>query len=98
VRVIECRQNACLALEPRATIRVAREVRGQQLHCDLTTELLVASAVDFPHPTRTDWRQDGIGSKPPADQRPLTGEVTGHIRSRERWRFQKCTGSLLVRQ
>jgi hypothetical protein len=64
----------------------------------LTTEPLVEGAIDFPHPARTDWRQDGIGSKPLADEHPLSGEVTGHIRSRERRRFQKPTRRVLVFQ
>ena len=54
VRVIERRQRPRFALEARATIGVAREVRGQDLDGDLTTEVLVAGAIDFGHPTRAD--------------------------------------------
>ena len=39
-----------------------------------------------------------MGSKPPADERPLTGDVTGHVSARERRGFQKPTRGFLVRQ
>ncbi len=50
VWVIERRQGACFSLEARATIGVIRGVRGQKLDGDLTTQPLVAGAIDFPIP------------------------------------------------
>src|SRR4029079_11353927 len=57
VRMIERREHDRFPLESREAIRRARELRRQNLECDLALELGIARAPDLPHPARAQWSE-----------------------------------------
>ena len=58
VRVLQRGNRAGLALEPRAALRIARDVERQHLDGDGPIEPRVAGRVDFAHPARAEQRDD----------------------------------------
>src|SRR5262249_12344241 len=63
VRMVERRDDARLALEPLADLGVLGEVRGDQLHRDVTPEARVLRAVDLAHPAGAERGADLVGSE-----------------------------------
>jgi hypothetical protein len=66
VRVVERGDHARLALESRARVGVAGNVRRQQLDGDAAIEPRVARPVDVAHATRADRCDDLVRPKPSA--------------------------------
>ena len=60
VRVVERGDRAGFALEPLAELRVAGEVRRQDLDRDGAIETRVARLVDLAHPARAERRHDFV--------------------------------------
>src|SRR6202035_2477455 len=71
VRMIQCRERPRLALETRATLRVARERRRQDFNRDLAFERVVVGAVHLAHATDAEQRTDRIGPEAVADESAL---------------------------
>jgi hypothetical protein len=57
-RMIERREQPCLALEPREAIGIGREARRQHLDRHIASELRIAGAVDFAHPAAAERREN----------------------------------------
>ena len=74
VRMIEGGQNPCLALEARAVCGVGRQRIGKNLDRDITTELLIARAVDLSHASGAQHRQNLVAAKASS-----IGEMRGPI-------------------
>ncbi|HEY7698078.1 MAG TPA: hypothetical protein VIE88_06650 [Vicinamibacteria bacterium] len=64
VRRIERREKPRLALEPRETLRVLREVLGKDLDRHFAPEPRVFGAIHLPHATAPEWRQDRVVPEP----------------------------------
>ena len=60
--MIERRHGARLAGEPFPELRVAGEIRGQDLQRQRAFEPCVARAVHLSHPARTDARDNDVGA------------------------------------
>jgi hypothetical protein len=69
VRMIQRRQNPCLALEPRATIGVRREDLGQNLDRHVAPQRRIARTVDVTHPACAEEHANFVRPKTLADQR-----------------------------
>ena len=78
----ESSHDARLALEPRQRFGIARQVIGQDFDGDFATEPHVARAVDLPHSSRVDRRENLIG--PQASARRLRHGIPGPILGRPR--------------
>ncbi len=61
--MIEGGQNPCLALETREMSGVGRQRIGKNLDRDVTTELLIARAVDLSHASGAQHRQNLVAAK-----------------------------------
>ena len=69
VRMIERREHARFAVEPRHPLAVRREHGWQYLDRDITAKLCVVRAIDFAHPARADERFYFVGTEPCAGRK-----------------------------
>src|SRR5688500_16366024 len=60
VRMIEGREHARFAVEPRHPLAVRREYGWQYLDRDITAKLRVVRAIDLAHPALADERRDPV--------------------------------------
>src|ERR1700723_2583678 len=61
--MVQRRKDFRLALEPRHALAVARECLGQDLQCDIASELPVSRPVHLTHPAHAERPQDLVGSQ-----------------------------------
>ena len=59
-RVRECRDSACLLLEPMQMSFVLSEMRRQKLERDFASQPGILGEVDFAHPARAERRDDTV--------------------------------------
>ena len=62
VRMVQRCQQACLALEPRESLRIVQERRRQELDGDVPMEGMVIRAVDLAHAACADARANFVGA------------------------------------
>ncbi len=60
--MIQRREHACFALEPRQPVRIVNDRVGQDLYCDLALEARVARAVDLAHASCAERADDFVGT------------------------------------
>jgi hypothetical protein len=63
VRMIERRENLCLAMEARKSIRIARESRRQNFQRDVAIELRITCAIHITHAACANGDDDFIRSE-----------------------------------
>ena len=63
MRVVQGGGGARLALETHASLRVGRQLRGQDLDRHFAAQARVACPIDLAHASRPEWREDLIGSE-----------------------------------
>ena len=51
IRMIECRERLCLAVESSESVRIGREHIGKNFDCDMSIEARVAGAIHLTHST-----------------------------------------------
>jgi hypothetical protein len=61
--MIQRREHACFALEPRQPVRIVNDRVGQDLDCDVALEARVERAVDLAHPTGAERADDFVGTE-----------------------------------
>ena len=66
VRMVQDSRRARFVLEAAQPIRILRERRRQHFDSDLAAEPRILRAVDLPHPTRAERRDDLVGTEPSA--------------------------------
>jgi hypothetical protein len=64
VRVIQCREDLCLALESGKSVWIEGERFRQDLQRDVAIQFGIAGAIDLAHPTSADGCEDLVRSKP----------------------------------
>ena len=72
VRVIECRQDTCFALETCSALRIERDDGGQDFDGDIAAESRVSRPIDLAHPTDAEERSDLERPQPGADRQHAT--------------------------
>ena len=60
VRMLELREQLRFALEPRQTLGIRHECRGQHLDRDVALELRIGRAIDLAHPARAQLSGDFV--------------------------------------
>src|SRR5262249_61631078 len=63
VRMIQRGEHARLARETGTTLRIRREMRGQELEGDVTTQLAVVRTKHLAHATGAERRDDPVGTE-----------------------------------
>ena len=81
VWMIECCQKPRLAREARQSAGILRQRAWQDLDRDIAPELPVAGAIDLPHSSGSEQRENVVAANLPADQRRC-GIFTCHLRPR----------------
>ncbi len=73
IGMVERRQKIRFACEARQALRIAGEERRQNLERDVSRQLSVAGAIDFPHAAGADERDDLVGAEASAGRQAHAG-------------------------
>ena len=91
VRMGERGEDLCLPIEARPAIGVRQEGVGEHLDCNVAPESRVPRAIDLPHSSGAERREDLVGTEAGADSEGHDGRPIR--RTRSMYRGSECSES-----